>query len=87
MVQHLVLADHVPEQLLPVLAFEHLAPRTLHRLVLPQLRDHLVPEVLHGQVVHPLSGLVLGLWFKSTQLTHPRVGDEVCHSRLLPDGF
>ena len=82
-----MLADHVPEQLLPVLAFKVLAPWTLHWLVLPQLGDHLVAEVLHGQMIHPLPGLVLRLGLKSTQLTHPRVGDEVGHSCLSPDWF
>ena len=70
MVQHLVLADHVAEQLLPVLALEPVTPRTLHRLVLAQLTDHLVTEMLHGKMVHSLSGFVLCLWFESTQFAH-----------------
>ena len=76
-IQNLVFADHVSEQLLSVFALETIAPGTHHRLLLAQLSNHLVSEVLHGQVIHPLPGLVLGLWLEPTQFTHPAVGVRI----------
>ena len=77
-IQHLVLADHVAEQLLTVLALELVAARTAHRLVLTQLGDHLIAEMFHGQMVHSLPRLVLGTRLKAAQLTETR------HPLLLP---
>ena len=81
-------ADHVSEQLLPVLALKSITSGTLHGFILPQFTDHLVSEVLHCQMIHPFSGLVLGLWLKSTQFTHPGVGSwRMMVGRLPSDGF
>ena len=76
------------EQLLSVLALKSITPWTLHWFVLPQFTDHLVSEVLHGQMIHSLSGLVLSLWFKPTQFTHPGVGSRrMMIGGLSSDGF